>query len=153
MLQHRVVVGADLVFHPDAERLGLNALELNAVVELVDLHALQHPEEIEMPPGAAVLAVGRELEPDLLLLADDLLYLAIFDLLELGGRDRAALALGARVLDGGRAQDAADMVGAERRLGSGHRVVSSRRPRRPAGLCCEGFLRRGSIFPSSAKRA
>ena len=36
-----------------------------------------------MPPGAAELAVGRELEADLLLLLDDLLDLAVFDRLEL----------------------------------------------------------------------
>ena len=86
MLEHRVMVEADLAFDADAERLGLHALELDAVVELVDLDALQHAEEIEVPPGAAVLAVGRELEADLLLLLDDLLDLAVLDLLELGRR-------------------------------------------------------------------
>ncbi len=51
-------------------------------------------EEIEMPPGAAKLAVGRKLEADLLLLADDLFDLAVLDRLELRRRDRALFALG-----------------------------------------------------------
>ena len=40
------------------------------------------PEEIEMPPGAAELAVGGELQPDLFLLLDDLLDLAVLDRFE-----------------------------------------------------------------------
>ncbi len=67
-------------------RLGLHALELDAVVELVDLDAVEHAEEIEMPPGAAEFAVGGELEADLFLLLDDLLDLAVFDLFQLRPR-------------------------------------------------------------------
>ena len=64
------------------------------------------------------------LQADLLLLLDDLLDLAVLDLLELGGGDLALLALGARLLQRRGAQQAADHVGAERRLGScGHRAV------------------------------
>ena len=77
-----------------------------------------------MPPRAAEFAVGRELQPDLLLLLDDLLDLAVLDLLQLGGRDRALLALGARVLECRGAQKAADMIGAEWRLGPLHRRIS-----------------------------
>ena len=62
-------------------RLGLHALELDAVVEFVDLDAVEHAEEIEVPPGTAEFAVGRELEPDLFLLLDDLLDLAVLDFL------------------------------------------------------------------------
>ena len=50
MLEHRVVGEADLAGDADALRLGLHALELDAVVELVDLDAVEHAEEIEMPP-------------------------------------------------------------------------------------------------------
>ena len=64
-----------------------DALELDAVIELVDLDAVEHAEEIEVPPGAAKLAVGGELEPDLLLLLDDLLDLAVLDRLELRRRE------------------------------------------------------------------
>ena len=84
MLQHRMVGEADLAVDAQALRLGLHALELDAVVELVELDAVEHAEEIEVPPGAAEFAVGRELEADLLLLLDDLLDLAVLDLLELG---------------------------------------------------------------------
>ena len=65
-------------------RLGLHALELDAVVEFVDLDAVEHAVEIEMPPGAAEFAVGGGLQPDLFLLLDDLLDLAVLDLFELG---------------------------------------------------------------------
>ena len=84
------------------------------------LDTVEAPEEIEVPPGAAVFAVGRELETDLLLLADDLLDLAVLDLLELTGGDLAFFTLGAGGLDRLRAQDRADMVGAERWLGTLH---------------------------------
>ena len=63
----------------DAQRLGLDALELDAVVELDELDAVEHAEEIEVPPGPAELAVGRELEADLFLLPDDLLDLLVLD--------------------------------------------------------------------------
>src|SRR5215467_257296 len=103
-----------------------------------------------MPPRAAVLAVGRELEADLLLLPDDLVDLAVLDLLELGVGQGACLVLGARVLDRGRAQDAADMVGAERRLGSGgHRGVSSSAG---FGVLYHGFDRDKSIVAATLRR-
>jgi len=41
--------------------------------------AVEAAEEVEVPPRAAKLAVGGELEPDLLLLLDRLLDLAVFD--------------------------------------------------------------------------
>ena len=109
----------------DAPRLGLHALKLDAVVELVDLDAVEHAEEIEVPPGAAEFAVGRALQADLLLLLDDLLDLLVLDLLQLSGVDLVLLALLARFLDRRRAQEAADVIGAKRRLVSFHWVVSS----------------------------
>jgi hypothetical protein len=42
-----------------------------------------HAEEIEVPPGAAELSAAGNLQPDLFLLFDDVLDLAVFDLLEL----------------------------------------------------------------------
>ena len=118
VLQHRVIGEADLAGDLDAQRLGLHALKLDAVVELVEFDAVEHAEEIEMPPRAAELAVGGELEADLFLLLDDLLDLAVFNLFELSRRNRALLALRARLLDRRGAQNAADMVGAKWRLGS-----------------------------------
>ena len=79
MLEMRMAGEIDLAVDLDRLRLGLDALELDRRrADQVD--ALQPGEEIEMPPGAAEFAVGRELEPDLLLLLDDLLDLAVFDL-------------------------------------------------------------------------
>src|SRR6202035_2570248 len=71
----------------------------------------------------AEFAVGSALQPNLLLLPDDLLDLAILDLLELRGRDRALLALGAGFLERRGAQNRADHVGAGRRLAFGHRAI------------------------------
>ncbi len=69
MLEHRVVGGeADRTVDLQAARARLHALELDAVVEFDDVDAVQHPEEVEVPPRAAELAVGRELEPGIRLL-------------------------------------------------------------------------------------
>ena len=76
MLHHRMLREADLAGDADALRLGLHALELDAVIELVELDAIEHAEKIEVPIGAPEFAVGGELEADLLLLLDDLLDFA-----------------------------------------------------------------------------
>jgi hypothetical protein len=91
------------------------------VVELVDLDAVQHAVEVEMPPRTAELAVGRKLEADLFLLLDDVPDFAILDRLELVGADLALFALFACVLKRGWPQEAADMIGAKRRRGPWHR--------------------------------
>ena len=53
VLQHRMVGEADLAHDAQALRLGLHAAELNALVGVVNLDAVEHAEEIEVPPGAA----------------------------------------------------------------------------------------------------
>src|SRR4029453_9642561 len=78
-------------------------------------------EKVEVPPGAAELAVGRKLKAKLLLLLDDVLDLAILDRLELGRRDGALFALGARFLERSGSQEAADMIGTKWRFGPLHR--------------------------------
>ena len=110
------MVGGEVELARDLQALGLglDAVELDAVVEHHALAALELPEEVEMPPGAAELAVGGELQADLLLLPDDLPDLLVLDRFELVGRDLALLALGARVLERRGAQQAADFVGARR---------------------------------------
>src|SRR5262249_58896947 len=88
-------------------------------------HAFQPAEKIEMPPRAAKLAVGGELEPDPLLLVDRCFDLAILDRAQRLGGDCVARALLARRLERRRAQQAADMIGAKRRTGAlGHRACS-----------------------------
>src|SRR5262249_24505088 len=135
--QHRMVGKRDLAHDAQPLRLGLHAAELDALLGFVNLHAVEHAEEVEVPPGAAELAVGCKLKAELLLLLDDLFDLAVLDRLELGGGDGALFALGARLLERRRAQEAADMIGAERRFGSLHRSGSLRaidREQRHAGL-------------------
>src|SRR5262245_45520111 len=93
-----------------------------------------------MPPRAAELAVGDRAKADLFLFPDDALDLAVLDLLECF---RADLALGTflpRLLEGGRAQQAADMVGAERRLGALH----GRSPGWRRSQVSEGIVQTGS---------
>src|SRR5262249_41211897 len=99
MLDHRLAGKAELPDDPDALRLGLHALELDAVVELVELDAVQHGEEVEMPPRAAEFAVGRKLQSNLRLLLDQVPDLAILDLLELSRRDLALFAPGPGLLE------------------------------------------------------
>ena len=101
MLEHGVV-GGEIELARDAQALGLglDAMELDALIEHHPLAARELPEEVEMPPGAAELAVSGELQADLLLLPDDLPDLLVLDRLELRRGDFALFALCARVLDG-----------------------------------------------------
>src|SRR5665213_237320 len=66
----------------------------------------------------AELAVGRDLEANLFLLLDDLLDLAVLNVLELRVGDLFFLVLDARLLDRRGAQQTADHVGTEWRLAS-----------------------------------
>ena len=121
MFQHRVTGKAELAVDPGPAVPGVHALEWEAVIHLVDFHAVEHAEEIKVPPGAAELAVGGHLQSDLLLLFDDLLNLAVFDLLELSVADLALFPFRAGFLEYGSTQQAADHVGAKGRINSGHR--------------------------------
>ena len=70
MLQHRVVGEAELADDARALRPRLQALECDALLHHVAFGAVEAPEEVEVPPGAAELAVGDGLQADLLLLLD-----------------------------------------------------------------------------------
>ena len=120
-----MVVG-EVELADDADRVmpGLHARELDALVGMKQLAAGQIGEEVEMPPGAAEFAVGRELQADRGLLVHDLLDLHVLDLAQVVGGDLALLQLGARLLDARRPQQAADLVGAERGFGSLHGLYS-----------------------------
>src|SRR5581483_2068989 len=97
----------------------------NTAVHHMLLDTVEAPEKIEMPPGAAELAVGDRLQADLFLLFDHPLDLAILDLLQPGRRDFAPGTLLTGFLQRRRTQQAADMVSAERRLGAlAHGLVS-----------------------------
>ena len=79
MVQHGMAGEAQLSRHPHGARLGLGALELDALGRLVTFDALQALEEVEMPPGTPELAIGRRLQADRLLARDDLADLRILD--------------------------------------------------------------------------
>ena len=86
MLEMRMAGEAELADDADRLGLGLDAGEHDALAGVEHLDAVEALVEVEMPPGAAELAVGRELEADLLLLLDDLLDLAVLDLGEAARR-------------------------------------------------------------------
>src|SRR6185503_19427585 len=103
------MIGREIELARDLQALGLglHAMELDALRSAHALAAREMPEEIEVPPGAAELAIGGELQAHLLLLGDDLLDLRVLDRLELGRSDLALLALGAGFLQRRRAQQTA----------------------------------------------
>ena len=83
-------------------------------------HVLEFQHEIPVPGMAIVLAVGNELQPQLLLHADHVADRGLLDALELGLRDRLLLRLLPRPDQCVRPDEAADMIGAIRRLGALH---------------------------------
>src|SRR5690606_27232574 len=87
-------------------------LELDAVVELDDVDAVEQAEEVEVPPRAAELAVGRELEAGVGLLLHEIDDRGVFDGAEAFGVELAGVVSGARLGDGGGTEEAADDVGA-----------------------------------------
>src|SRR5260221_12471669 len=74
--QHRMVGKADLAHDAQPLRLGLYAPELDALLGLVNLDAVQHPEKVEVPPGAPEIPLARKLKAQLPLTLGHLLYLA-----------------------------------------------------------------------------
>src|SRR5262249_4217635 len=82
----------------------------------VGLHAAQLLEEIDVEVGAAELAVGDRLQPDILLEPDDLGDRLVLDLAQLGRREVALRLFLARLEEVFRPEEAADVVGAEWRF-------------------------------------
>src|SRR3954469_8730742 len=111
-------IATELLVDAQKDRARLRALEFELALPLVGLDAVERDQEVGLPGGAAILAVGDRLEPGSLLLLDQRLDLAILDRLQLLGRDLALFALAASILERGRTQQAADMIGAKGRLGS-----------------------------------
>jgi hypothetical protein len=75
-------------------------------------------DEVHVPGRAAELAIGRRLEADLFLHRDHVLDGRVLDFPQPGGVDLAGSELGAGTEQEGRAEQAADVVGAERRRGA-----------------------------------
>src|SRR3954447_12028020 len=76
MLEHRMIAETDLAGDMHRARFGFDALELDAMLGVANVDAVEHAEEVEVPPCPAELAIGRELEADFLLLLDDFLNFA-----------------------------------------------------------------------------
>ena len=101
----------------EADLAAVVAAEARGEAALADRHAIEPLEEVDVEEGAAELAVGDALEPDLLLLAHrlgDALVLDRAQLVRAGSRPRAPRARLEQPLG---PQQAADVVGAERWLG------------------------------------
>ena len=109
------VAEPDLAGDLDAAGLGLHALELDAVIELDDVDAVEHAEEVEVPPRAAELAVGRELQAGIGLAHDELGDRRVLGVAQRLGVDAAGGEARAGLLERLGAEEAADDVGAERR--------------------------------------
>src|SRR5438128_10219612 len=121
MLDHRVWLRhAKLAGHLDALGPRIYRGKLHAGLHDVLLGAVETPEEIEMPPRAAELAVGDRLKADVFLPLDDALDLAVLDRLQGLRRDLALGALRPRLMDRLGSQQAADVVGAKRRFHALH---------------------------------
>src|SRR5512135_1694431 len=116
MLDHRVAGKAELAGDLEAFIARRHGSKGDTGVHHMLLDAVEAPEKIEMPPGAAEFAVGDRLQANLFLLLDDAANLAVLDFFQLLRRDLALGALFARLFQGGGAQQAADMIGTKRRL-------------------------------------
>src|SRR3984893_1905448 len=120
MLDHRMAGKSELAGDAHPLVAGRNARKCDAGIHDVAFDAVEAPEKIEMPPGAAELAVGDGLQPHLLLLLDHAFDLAVLDRLEFRHGDLALRALLARRLQRRRPQEAAHVIGAEWGFGSLH---------------------------------
>ena len=121
MIEHRVRGEPHLA--GDAQPFGLGfdaALECDAVLRAERFHAVEVFQKIEMPHGAAELAVGGAAQSYVRLPRDDLFDSSVFDGAQIVDGDLTALAAGARIFQRGGAEQAADVVGAKRRSSSGH---------------------------------
>ena len=91
------------------------AVEFDGVIALRRDDAFDRREEVGVPHGAAKLAVGDGLQPRRLLQRDDVADASILLRPQLRAAHLAARDFGARVLEVGRPQQAAHVIGAERR--------------------------------------
>ena len=79
VIHHHRPAPADPPVDAQRERQRQPALELDLLLRLVQLHAIQPGDEIEVPVGAPVFAVGGGAQPQFLLPADRRLDAAVLD--------------------------------------------------------------------------
>jgi len=115
VIQHDGPVPADPAGHPQRQGQWQAAMELDLLLPLVQLDAFKPRDEIEMPERAAVFAVRRRAQPEVLLAANRCLDAAVLDGLQRLCGQRASLARSAGLGQFARAQQAPYMVGSERR--------------------------------------
>jgi hypothetical protein len=121
MRDHRVAgKGAEPDLEPQQDRPRLRSLELELALAAIGFHPFERHQEVGLPRGAAIFAVGDGGETHVLLAPDQRDDLAILDGLQCGGVDLAPLAPQARFPERRAAQQAADVIGAERRDGALH---------------------------------
>ena len=104
----------------------------DAFADLIKLDAVKLSHIVELIPGAAELAIGGELQADVLLFLDRLFDLAVFDCAQRLSRNLVTRALDPRLFQRRRPQQAADLFGAEWRRGSLHAFL----PKGHAPPCC-----------------
>src|SRR5450755_5049830 len=92
VLQHRMIVRkSQLADHAHRVMPGLDARKLDALVGMKQFAARKMAKKVKMPPRAAELAIGRELQPERCLLVHDLFDLHVFDLAQIPSRYLALL--------------------------------------------------------------
>src|SRR5262249_17569172 len=118
VLDHRMAGKTDLADDLETFIAGRHRGERHARIHDVLFNAIEAPEKIEVPPGAAEFTVRDRLQSDIFLLFDDALDLAVFNLLKLSRCNLAFYVLLARFLQRRRPQQTADMIGTEWRFGT-----------------------------------
>jgi hypothetical protein len=116
MLDPRVVDEIELSVDAQHDRFERSALELDSLLDEIGLDAYQPLQKVVVPEGATDFAVGDALQPCVFLLPDHVLDRLVLDGLQTGIVKLAALVLGARLFQRGGTQEAADMLGAKRRV-------------------------------------
>ncbi len=115
MRQHAGLRALHLAGQPEHRRLLVARVErVGLVYGQVD--AVEAVDEVDVPPVAAELAVGDRLDADRLLQRDHVADAAVLHRFQLGLADLALSCLRPRLVQLLRAQQAADMVGTERRF-------------------------------------
>ena len=117
MIDHRMMgEAAKPRRRPMRQCFRLAALEAFDIGRREGLDVVEMAEEIPAPEAAPVFAVGHDLKTQRRLLGHGAADRLVLDRLEIRLADLTTFALGARIFDFQRAQQTADLLGAERRF-------------------------------------